>query len=181
MASKPSSSDVYAPNFLPEPNPDEALIMSFILSLGAAGRKERTIYIYEESITMLSEYARDLGFAGLATMDINVKRHWMTSLHQKGNKPGTVSVRYRSLNRFFNWTVTEEERTDNPMDKVEPPKIPSTIQAYYTPHEIETIIKAIPRSTHHNLRDVAMIMMLFDTGVRASELYGMKVSDLSKK
>ena len=47
MASKPSSSDVYAPNFLPEPTPDEALTTSFILSLGAAGRKERRIYIYE--------------------------------------------------------------------------------------------------------------------------------------
>jgi len=34
MASKPSSSDVYAPNFLPEPTPDEALTTSFILSFG---------------------------------------------------------------------------------------------------------------------------------------------------
>ena len=181
MASEPSSSDVYAPNYSLEPTSDGALVTSFILSLGAAGRKERTIYIYEESITMLSEYARGLGFPGLATMDRNVIRHWMTSLHQKGNKPGTVSVRYRSLNRFFNWAVTEEERSDNPMDKVEPPKIPSTIQAYYTPHEVETVIKAIGRSTPHNLRDIAMIMVLFDTGVRASELCGLKVADLSKK
>lgn len=116
MASKPSSSGVYAPNFSPEPTSDEALITGFSLSLGASGRKERTIYIYEESITMLSAYARDLGFPRLATIDRNVIRHWMTSLHQKGNKAGTVSVLYRSLN-FFNWTVAEEERTDNPMDK----------------------------------------------------------------
>ena len=100
MASKPSSSDVYAPNFSPEPTSDEALITSFILSLGAAGRKERTIDIYEKSITMLSEYARDLGFPGLATMDRNVIRHWMTSLHQKGHKPVTISVRYRFLTVF---------------------------------------------------------------------------------
>ena len=100
MASKPSSSDVYAPNFSHESTSDEALTTSFILSLGAASRKERTIYIYGESITMLSAYTRDLGFPGLATMNRNVVRQWMTSLHQKGHKPVTISVRYRFLTVF---------------------------------------------------------------------------------
>ena len=104
--------------------------------------------------------------------------HWLTSLHQKGNKPATVSVRYRSLNRFFNWCVTEEERSDNPMDRVDPPKIPSEIQAYYQPHDVETVIKAIGRATPHDLRDIAMVMVLYDSGVRAAELCGMKEADL---
>ena len=131
MVAKRSSSDISAPNFHGKAITDDDLIRGFILALGAGGRKEKTLYIYEESIRMLSDFAQSLGLPGLATMGRNVIRHWLTSLLQKGNKPATVSVRYRSLNRFFNWVVTEEERTDNPMDKVEPPKIPSTIQAYY--------------------------------------------------
>ena len=131
MAFKSSSSDVSAPNYSSEPLSDDDLIRGFTLALGAGGRKEKTLHIYEESMRMLSDFAQGLGLPGLAAMDRNVIRHWLTSLHQRGNKPATVSVRYRSLNRFFNWVVTEEERTDNPMDKVEPPKIPSTIQAYY--------------------------------------------------
>ncbi len=85
---------------------------------------------------MLSGFARSLSLPGLAIMDRKVVRHWLTSPHQKGNKSATVSVRYRSLNPFFNWCVTEEERSDNPMDRVDPPKIPSEIQAYYQPHEV---------------------------------------------
>ena len=84
-------------------------------------------------------------------------RHWLISLHQKGNKPATVSVRYRSLNRFFNWCVSEEERNDNPMDRVDPPKIPSEIQAYYQPHEVETVVKAIGRATPYNLKVVPLL------------------------
>ena len=178
MVAKRSSSDISAPNFHGKPITDNELIRGFILALGAGGRKEKTLYIYEESIRMLSDFAQGLGLPGLATMDRNVIRHWLTSLHQRGNKPATVSVRYRSLNRFFNWVVTEEERTDNPMDKVEPPKIPSTIQAYYSPHDVETVIKGIGGATPHNLRDTAMIMTLYDTGVRAAELCGMKEEDL---
>ena len=178
MVSKSSSSDVSAPNYGPEPISDDDLIRGFILALGAGGRKSRTLFIYEDSIRKLSVFARSLGLSGLATMDRIVVRHWLSSLHQQGNKPATVSIRYRSLNRFFRWCVDEEERTDNPMDHVEPPKIPSEIQAYYRPDDVETVVKSIGRSTPHNLRDAAMVMVLYDSGVRAAELSGMKIDDL---
>ena len=180
MATKSSSSDVSAPNSQREPISDEALIQGFILALGAGGRKSRTLFIYEDSIRRLSEFAQSLGLPGLATMDRTHIRHWLTSLHQKGNKPATVSIRYRSLNRFFGWCVAEEERTDNPMDRVDPPRIPSEIQAYYGAGEVATVIKAIPskKPTPYNLRDAAIILTLYDSGVRAAELCGMKVDDL---
>ena len=105
MATKRSSSDVYAPNYNREPISDEDLIRGFILALGAGGRKAKTLTIYEDSIRMLSDFARSLGLPSLATMDRTHVRHWLTSLHQKGNKPATMSVRYRSMNRFFSWCV----------------------------------------------------------------------------
>ena len=101
MASQSSSSDVSTPNFNREPISDEDVIRGFILALGAGGRKQKTLTIYEDSIKMLSVFARDLGLPGLTLMDRTHIRHWLTSLHQKGNKPATVSARYRSLNRFF--------------------------------------------------------------------------------
>jgi site-specific recombinase XerD len=148
------------------------------MALGAGGRKSRTLFIYEDSIRSLSDFARNLGLPSLATMDRTHIRHWLSSLHQKGNKPATVSIRYRSLNRFFGWCVTEEERSDNPMDRVDPPRIPSEIQAYYQPDDVEKVVKSIGRSTPHNLRDAAMVMVLYDSGVRAAELCGMKAEDL---
>ena len=104
MVAKRSSSDISAPNVYGKPITDGELIRGFILALGAGGRKEKTLYIYEESIRMLSDFAQGLGLPDLAAMDRNVIRHWLPSLHQRGNKPATVSVRYRSLNRFFNWS-----------------------------------------------------------------------------
>ena len=79
--------------------------------------------------------------------------------------------------------MIEEERQDNPMDRVDPPlcsvsNIPSEIQAYYTPNDVERVIKGIGGSTPHNLRDAAMIMVLYDSGVRSAELCGMNVDDL---
>lgn len=182
MQNKPSTSHVYVPNSHPESVSDEDLIRGFLLSLGASGRSEKTLSTYGESLSMLSDFARKLGLAGLAEMDPTVVRHFLTSLHQRGNKPATVSVRYRSINRFFKWAVAEEERADNPMDRIDPPVIPDTLQPYYTPQEVNRVLKAVGRGgTVHEYRDRAIILVLFDTGVRAAELIGMKVEDIDWK
>ena len=124
-------------------------------------------------------FARGLGLPGLAEMDRNVVRHWLIGLHQRGNKPGGISVRYRAVNRFFKWCVVEEERADNPMDRIDPPRIPDEIQPFYDPHDIQAVLKAIGRGqTLHEYRDRAITLTLFDTGVRASELTGMMARDI---
>ena len=64
------------------------------------------------------------------------------------------------------------------MDRVDPPKISSEIQADYQTDDVEKLVKSIGRTTPHNLRDAAMVFVLYDTGVRAAELCGMKVEDL---
>ena len=178
MAVKAASSHKSASNYALDPISDEQLIRGFILSLGASGRKAKTLHIYEESVRKLSQFAMELGLPGLAKMSRIDVRHWLMALHQSGNKATTVSVRYRSVNRFFGWCVREEERADNPMEQIDPPKIPDEIQPYYQPHEVSAVLKAIGKGSTHNLRDAAIALCLFDTGVRASELVGMRVEDI---
>ena len=128
---------------------------------------------------MLSGFARQLGLPGLAEMDRTAVRHWLVSLHQKGNKPGGISVRYRAANRFFNWCVEEEERDDNPMLRIDPPNIPDEVQPYYSVQDVAAVLKAIGRGgTVHVHRDRAIILTLYDTGVRASELVGISIGDI---
>ena len=182
MATERSSSHVRAPKNNPETIDDDALIRGFTLSLGASGRAVKTLRTYGDAVGMLSGFARDLALPGLARMDANVVRQWLMSLHQRGNKPGGISVRYRAVKRFFKWAVQEEEREDNPMDRIDPPRIPDEIQPYYGAEDVQTILKAIGRGkTVHEYRDAAIITTLYDTGVRASELTGMKVDDIDWK
>ena len=186
MTSRASSSHVSAPNLRARLTPDQAsddeLIRDFTLSLGASGGKEKTLVTYEESIRMLSRFAHELGLVGLANTDRKVVRHWLMSLHQKGNKPGAISVRYRACNRFFKWCVAEEERPDNPIDRIAPPRIPDAVQPYYAADEVNAVLKANGSGhTQHEFRDKALILTLYDTGVRASELVGMMAEDIDWK
>ena len=178
MVNTRPSSHVSVPNYQSEPISDEDLIRGFLLDLSASGRSSKTTFIYGDSVKRLSAFARSLGFPPLATMGKDDVRHWLASLHQKGNKPGAVHVRYRSVNRFFKWCLKEGERQDNPMDYIDPPTIPQVIQPFYQPHDVEAVLKAIGRKSTYALRDTAVVLTLFDSGVRAAELCGMKVEDL---
>ena len=80
MPARATSSHVSAPNSALGTISDEDLLRGFLLSLGASGRREKTQTTYEESIRMLSEFAESVGFPGLAKMDRNVVRHWLTSV-----------------------------------------------------------------------------------------------------
>ena len=179
MATRTSRSHTSVPNSSQEPISDEDLIRGFLLDLGASGRKARTAEIYGASVKRLSAFARNMGFPPLATMERDHVRHWLSSLYQAGNKPGGVHVRYRAVNRFFRWCVAEEERPDNPMDHISPPRLPDVIQPYYGPQEVEEVLKTTGRKTGYALRDSAVILCLFDTGVRAAELCGMRANNVN--
>ena len=75
MVSQSSRSDITTPNFKREQVSDEDVIRGFILALGAGGRKQKTLTIYEDSVRMLSVFARDLGLPGLTAMDRTHIRH----------------------------------------------------------------------------------------------------------
>jgi len=124
------SSQVPVPNYHEEPISDDDSARGFLLDLGASGRSEKTIFIYGDSVKRLSAFGHELGFPPLALMDKDHVRHWLTSLHQKDNKPASVHVRYRSVNRFFRWCVKEGEREDNPVDYIDPPRLPQVIQPF---------------------------------------------------
>ena len=63
------------PNFKREPMSDGNVIRGFILALGAGGRKQKTLTIYEDAIRMRSVFARDWGLPGLTAMDRTHIRH----------------------------------------------------------------------------------------------------------
>ena len=103
MVSKMSSSDVKTPDINREPLSDHDLIRGLILALGAGGRKPKTFIIYEDSIQALSEFARSRGLPGPASMDRTHILRWLTSLHQKGNKPLALNGLRMMLERRFKY------------------------------------------------------------------------------
>ena len=106
-----------------------------------------------------------------------------TNLQAKGNKPNTVSDRYRGLQPFFDWAVEEGYITANPMAKMKPPLVPEEEVDIPTDEEIKRLLSTCEgkeKRTFLDRRDAAIIRLFLDTGMRRSEMAGLKLADLDR-
>ena len=91
-----------------------------------------------------------------------------------------VSARTRentraNLSAFFQWMTREEIISKNPMASLKPIKYADEIRKAFSSVEIDAL-----RSACNTKKERAIIEMLLSTGVRVSELVGMKVTDIDK-
>ncbi len=94
--------------------------------------------------------------------------------------PGGVSVDYRALQQFFKWAdEVEEEITPNPMARMRPPVVPDPETRVLRPEEIKALRKACDGRDFMARRDLAIVSLLLDTGMRRAELASLGVEDVN--
>jgi site-specific recombinase XerD len=95
--------------------------------------------------------------------------------------PATVAKHYRSLQQLFRWLVDDGELTRSPMERMRPPMVPEQPVDILTDDELRRLLEVCKGNTFENRRDHALLRFLIDTGVRVSELTGLKVDDLDSE
>jgi len=147
------------------------VMRSFEYSLRAAGKSQHTINQYLGSPRAFLEwYGRD---------PLQAKRHdiegWLAEL-SKRLAPATVAHLYSGLKAFYRWLLEEDEIAEDPMAKVRKPKVPET-EKDIVPAEVMARVLSELDSTRQ-YREAAIISLLYDTGMRANELVGLRVDDI---
>lgn len=80
---------------------------------------------------------------------------------------------------FFAWLVDEGELERTPMANVKPPPVPEVPVPILTTDEINKLLKLTSGKTFEDRRDHAIVMMLFDTGMRRGELAKLRLGDVN--
>lgn len=86
----------------------------------------------------------------------------------------TLNNERRVLNSFFSWCQAEDYILKNPMAAIKQIKTPKLVKKAFTELEMEKL-----RDACKDLRERAMIEVLYSTGVRCAELAGMKLTDIN--
>jgi site-specific recombinase XerD len=161
---------------MPEPLAD--LAASFRRALRAEGKAERTATIYGQAIKFyaawLTQQDQPITLDQLTRDQI---RSWLAELAED-HSPATVRTRWKGLHRFCGWLVVEGELTANPMIGMEAPAIPPRPVPILTDDELTALLKACTGKRWYEHRDEAIIRLLLDTGIRVSELCGIKTTDI---
>ena len=107
-------------------------------------------------------------------------RSWIEAMRARGLSPTTIQSYVRSLKIFMRWCVAEEYLDRDPLQRVKLPKAPKLAKETLTLAQVETLLDACDRRGVVGLRDYALLVLLFSTGIRASEVRGIGVNDVDR-
>lgn len=150
-----------------------------------AGLDSETVYIYDLALSRLKEYLTDAGVKKIKQIRPDHVRDFMARLRagefrDSGSGPisdNTTHQHYRSIATFFNWLIREGKLEESPMHNIRPPAQPQALTRYLAPADIGRLVKAT-RETKHPVRDLAIVALFLDTGLRREELARLKPDDI---
>lgn len=103
---------------------------------------------------------------------------FITYLAEIGLAPRSQARLISALRTFFQFLLEEETVLSDPTELLRPPKLGRKIPSVMTYEEISRLLAAIDLSTDHGTRDRAMLETLYASGLRVSELTGLRLSHL---
>jgi site-specific recombinase XerD len=167
----------------------------YLLCCPLEGKSPRTVRWYGQKLAYFAHYLRTHNLTGeLSQIQPREIRsflsHLQTQVHADENNPRrptredslsmeTVHGYFRALHAFFSWAVRERLITDNPIRDLRAPKVPHRLMPYFTIEDIERLLNTAQGNGAASQRTYATLILLFDTGIRASELTGLKVADVN--
>lgn len=114
---------------------------------------------------------------------IHIKKYIQYRQKLGNEKPITLNNNLATLKVFFSYLIDEEylEEKDNPLRRIKSMKEEKRVILTFNDEEVKRIISDVKEETYSNLRDKLILIMLFDTGIRVSELCGIKKADISMR
>ena len=95
------------------------------------------------------------------------------------SKPRSISRLIASMRRFYRYALRENLVKTDPTLQIESPKLPRSLPKSLNEQEVEDLLNAPDINQPIGLRDRAMLELLYASGLRVSELVGVKVNEVS--
>jgi len=165
------TTSTYAPDAL------DTLRDSFALHLDAT-RSDKTSRIY---LSALDALVRHLQANGMPTGARAVRREHVESYVARRRdevKPTTLSLEFRALQQFWKWAVEEDEVDRSPMERMKPPRVPDSPVPVVPVADFRKLLKTAEGRDFTERRDTAVLLIMFDTGIRRGELAGLRREDV---
>jgi integrase/recombinase XerC len=159
------------------------MLQSFLQYLTFEKRySPHTIGAYEHDIHQFLAFAELKSFSDLEEVNAFVIRGWIVQLINDGISNRSVNRKLASLRTYFKWLRKEGKISGNPMAKIQGPKNEKRLPVFVKESELATTkTSQLFSSDFNGVRDELMFELFYQTGIRLSELIGLKDGDVSEQ
>jgi len=141
------------------------------------GLARLTLQSYKHDLIRLNSFAIKNGktISELTRADL---RKWIASLSREGLAPTSVARAVSTARGFYKFLMLDGHLKHNPAEDLDTPQRFSYLPRFLTEDEINQLLSAPDISTEEGIRDRAILEVLYATGLRVSELVGLKQTDV---
>ena len=157
------------------------LITSFIQYIRyERNYSDHTIGAYTNDLRQFDLYIeKEAGLSELKDVDSDVVRNWIVSLLNQKISPVSVNRKLSSLKSFFKFLLKLGIIDSTPMRLISGPKTKKPLPYFIKDAEMEALLDGDGfDADFEGIRDRLIIEMFYDTGIRCSELAGIKKTDV---
>jgi len=138
---------------------------------------DHTLESYARDLTALGRYAAAAG-RDIDALDRAALEAFVREQRTNGLSPRSVARRVAAVRGFYRFLVLDRRIRSSPADDLRPPRAWPALPKFLSLEDVDRLLEQPDTSTVLGLRDRAMIELLYATGLRVSELVGVRLADL---
>lgn len=136
-----------------------------------------TVLSYHRDLMQMEAYLREREITEAGRVTKTSLNSYILFLEKEGKASTTISRTLASMKAFFHYEFTLGRIRRNPAELIRAPKIEKKIPVILSTEEVNALLKQPDGRSPKDIRDKAMLEVLYATGIRVSELTGLQLAD----
>ena len=142
------------------------------------GLATNTVESYRSDLQQFLRSLRRAGIGDLRSVEAAHVATFLETVHRQGRSPRSRKRYVATLRGLFRYLCREGMIHRNPMDTITGPKAGLTLPRTLSMQEVTALLETPGGTRPEQVRDAAMVEVLYAAGLRVSELVALRVSDL---
>lgn len=158
----------------------ETYIKAFVDYLQKVKKSSKnTILSYQRDLRKFAHYTSEMGVIDVTKMSYTVLNAYILKLESENLAASTISRNIATFKSFFGYLDRQGVIETDPAQMMKAPKIEKKMPEILSIEDVSLLLSQPCGDSHKEIRDKAMLELLYATGVRVSELISLKMEDIN--
>jgi integrase/recombinase XerD len=140
---------------------------------------KNTLQAYQNDLKKLQLFLEKQLIHSVTKLSETNLNTYVLTLEKEGLSPASVSRNIAAVKAFLLYLIKHQIITSDPSERIKPPKVQKKSPQVIKTDMVENLLRQPDTNTKKGVRDLAMMELLYATGIKVTELISLKVKDVN--